>query len=92
MYSSSLDRTISIWLGKQLHHIVRVHIPIDRMNLLCSSNILLARGQFWGFDRLMLFQIQKNPQELKSQEKNNSDKDVPKPTNIQASEVASWAL
>lgn len=92
MYSSSLDRIIAIWLGKQLHHIVRVHIPIDRMNLLCSSNILLARGQFWGFDRLMLFHIQKNPQELKSQEKNNSNKDTQKTTNIQASEMASWAL
>lgn len=92
LFSASLDRTLAIWLGTQLHHVVRVHTPIDRMNLFCSSNILLARGQFWGFDRLMMFQIGKHIHELKSQQKNTLNQEPKKTNQIQASEVASWSL
>jgi len=60
------------------------------MHLFSSSNILLARGQFWGFDRLMMFYIGKNSQELKSIPKNNK---TLKPTaSMEAFDVASLAL
>jgi hypothetical protein len=79
-------------LDTKLLHILRVHIPIDKIHLFCSSNILLARGKFWGFDRLMMFYIGKNLQQLTSLHNDNVNKELQNTTGIQASEIASWAL
>ncbi len=92
LFSSSLDRTLTIWSDTKLLHILEIHIPIDRIHLFSSSNILLAHSQFWGFDRLMMFYIGKNLQQLTSIQKDNINKELKNTNSIQASEVASWAL
>lgn len=62
------------------------------MHLFSSLNILLARSQFWGFDRLMIFYIGKNLQQLTSIQTENINKEPKNTTDIQVFDVASWAL
>ncbi|CAF3973360.1 unnamed protein product [Rotaria sp. Silwood2] len=92
LFSSSYDRTLAIWSPTKLLHILRVHIPIDSINLFSISNILLARAKFWGFDRLIMFYIGNYLQQSTSIIKNNLNKELQNMTNIQACDVASWAL
>ncbi|CAF0739662.1 unnamed protein product [Rotaria sp. Silwood1] len=92
LFSSSYDRTLAIWSPIKLLHVLRVHIPIDRINLLSVSNTLLARAKFWGFDRLMMFYIGNYLQQSTSIKQNTIMKELQNMTDIQACDVASWAL
>lgn len=93
LFSSSLDRTIAVWSPMFLLHVLRVHMPIERIHLFTVSNILLARGKFWGFDRLLMFHIGSNatpstaalPQLVTSKQPKQS-------ANIEPAEIASWGL
>jgi hypothetical protein len=62
------------------------------MHLFSSSNILLARGQFWGFDRLMMFDISKDSQALQSIQKNKRNKLLNLTASMETFDVASWGL
>lgn len=90
LFSSSADRTLAIWSPIKLLHVLRVHIPIDRIDLFSNSHILLALGKFWGFDRLMMFYIGNHLQQ--STLKKNSSNDFESVSSTQAFDVASWAL
>ncbi|CAF0728007.1 unnamed protein product [Rotaria sordida] len=92
LFSSSYDRTLAIWSPIKLLHVLRAHIPIDSINLFSISNILLARAKFWGFDRLMMFYIGNYLQQSTSIKQNNINKELKNMTDIQACDVASWAL
>ncbi len=73
-------------------HVLRVHIPIDKIHPFPLSNILLVHGQFWGFDRLMMFSIGTDLQQIRSIQKNNIKKELKNIPSTEACEVASWAL
>ncbi|CAF3555173.1 unnamed protein product [Adineta steineri] len=92
LFSASLDRSLAIWSGEELLRVLQVHIPIDRIDLFASSNILLAQGKFWGFDRLMMFYIGNDLQQLTAIQNNNIDTELKNTTNVDASEIASWGL
>ena len=62
------------------------------MHLISSSNILLARGQFWGFDRLMMFDIDNNSQNSKSIANDKKNKQLNATASMETFDVASWGL
>ncbi|UJR33443.1 hypothetical protein I4U23_020888 [Adineta vaga] len=92
LFSSSLDRTLAIWSPTTLLHVLHTHVPINRIHLFVSSNVLLAQGRFWGFDRLMMFYIDNNIRPTQTISKTTLNKESKSTTIMEASEVASWAL
>lgn len=92
LFSSSSDRTLAIWMKTQLLHILRIHLPAKNIELFSSYNILLVQGEFWGFERLLMFYIGKKSRLLSSIRKNEITDELKNTTSIQASDVASWAL
>lgn len=92
LFSSSSDRTLAIWSKTQLLHILRIHLPPTNIELFSAYNILLVQGQFWGFERLLMFYIGKNLRLLSSIRKIDMNNELKNITSIQASDVASWAL
>ncbi|CAF1017635.1 unnamed protein product [Adineta ricciae] len=92
LFSSSRDRTLAIWSPTTLLHVLHAHVPIDKINLFPSSNILLAQGRFWGFDRLLMFYIDNYFPSSTTIPKDSINKESTNTSNVAPSEVASWAL
>jgi len=92
LFSSSSDRTLAVWSQTQLLHILRIHLPPSNIDLFSSNNILLVQGQFWGYERLLMFFVGKNSRLLSSVRKNELSNELKTTTSIQASDIASWAL
>jgi hypothetical protein len=67
-------------------------VPIDRLDRLSSSNTLVAKGKFWEFNRLMIFDIGMKSQQTILMEAKAIDQNLTKTRNIQVDELASWAM
>ena len=62
------------------------------MELFSSANILLAHGKFWGFQRLMMFHIGTYSQRLAASKRKHFLRDMKTISNVDASDMTSWAL
>ncbi|CAF1437547.1 unnamed protein product, partial [Didymodactylos carnosus] len=98
LYSSSINRTFTVWCYNNSQwnvlHELYMHIPIEKFYIVSNNNssqqVLIALGRFWGYDRLLMFEIL-SPDKLCINETNSNTNDEIK-YNFQASDMTSFAL